>query len=100
VGEKEKAERKAKREARALNRRARRTTMRAAMNVAIGEWRNDHKVDPDEIPAIRSAAGKVLLAVGSVGFDALDGDVEITNLRKLRDEAAAFIVVVSAALED
>ena len=97
---KRKAERKAKREARAVDRRARRTDMRAAMKVAIGEWRQDHKIDPDEVPAIKQAAGQVLLAAGRVGVDALDGDLEKKNLRKLREEAVAFIVVVSAALED
>lgn len=96
----EKAKRKADRKKRRAARKAHRAVLLAKLEDAVGEWHEDHKIDPDEIPAIRRSAGRVLLASVAVAVDALDGDIAKTNLRKLRSEAISFVSVVSSALED
>jgi hypothetical protein len=93
VGDNKKAERKARRQ-------ARRSAAKQRIEIAVGEWKDDHAIDPEEVPALRKAATKVLGAAGVAAIDAFDGDVKPASWRGLYTASLNFVVALHSALED
>lgn len=81
-------------------RQERRKKLRVAIDEALGEWHADHKVDADEIPALRAAAIDLLKHAGLTSLDALDGQVTTQTLGPLKDASINFLIVLAGALED
>jgi hypothetical protein len=85
---------------RKARRRAQRSAAEQRLEIAVGEWREDHKIDPEEVPALRRAASAVLQAAGLVAVDALDKDVKPASWRRLYDTSLNFVSALHSALED
>ena len=89
-----------KRAARQARRQERHAAARERVEDIVGEWRVDHKIDEDEIPAIKKDTAALLKAAALVVVDAFDGEIGSESLGYLRSAAIAALVTISVALED
>ena len=79
---------------------ARREKIKTRIGEAVEDFREDHKIDADEIPALKEAFPPILIAGVRVAAAFILGNDPSAALKALGNASKEFLVVLAGALSD